>query len=324
MIIVLICFLVAIALSFVALLKRKAVSATSQDSPAITSLQQTEQAIEKRNLPEASKVEKQIGSFIEDHKHNGWAIANRVRATRQETSGQILDQKVHVAAELITLKGQQSSMHVAEKKYEDTIIQTPRRLEEVNQLEIEAHKQTIATAANKIQVIEMATEKKLYAPTYLATEEQRQLNAIELDKQRGESEIKVTEHRALGEIDVDLDLREKLNTLDAIRQYKHIHFTEFDELGQRLEVLIADEQRLMAIPNSEEQLRVTRERKETYATLFRQCKTRLLETSDQEVISGLNAITDLIRPPEYGDTTTRVEVSAEKPRGRGRPKSKPQ
>jgi hypothetical protein len=183
------------------------------------------------------------------------------------------------------------------------------RLQEGRIIEAATAERNLGMIANEKQVIDKATKEGHHAATYLKTEEKRQLDKLDLDYKAKESEINVTEHRQRRQIDVDMDLQEKLNTLDAILKYKNMRFAEFDELRGRILGLIDEEHKISASHASAEvkgeQLAIIQHSKQTYLELFNAQKTRLLETGDREVISGLNAITDFIGSDESSDSRAR-------------------
>jgi hypothetical protein len=153
----------------------------------------------------------------------------------------------------------------------------PHRLERLEK-EIElAHKVLMAIQGG-------AEARKVDVPIY-----------TEMKKAEHLHELEVSKHKELKRFDVDMELLQQLNTIEAILKYNHLRYNQFDEVRSRIMSLIEEEARIEASHESAhvkgQKLALISESKQMYREVMDALKNRLLEAGDGEEISGVEAFT---------------------------------
>jgi hypothetical protein len=280
--------------------------------PEITSIQEKDPTFKSSRLKE--QIEKlQQGSNTDNGRVTEWWEKGKSES-RTKTDLARTDEAA-AKVELNTVITGVYTSEVAIQTAEHSLQENKARLERAVELEKSTHEQTMMLRANEEQVIQKATNKGLHAPTYLKTEEKRQLDELEANVKDKDTDREIRKHKEIEGFNVQMDLQEKLNTLSAILEYKRIRHIEFDENAKRLIKLIEEEKKIKDEPYKEEELKVIREQKATYQRLFQKDQQRLLETGDGEVISGLDSLSDLIGSGEDSNPEPSVKIPVKRTGG---------
>ena len=144
-----------------------------------------------------------------------------------------------------------------------------------------------AHAVHQLSVLEMATKDGLSLPAY-----------DQIAVMRAQSQLKIAEHKELKTFDLDMELRQALDTLSAIAKFKSFEFVQFDEVRERLLTLVEAEAQ---VERSHEEANVKAQKlaliaqaREAYQEVFNAFKNRLVAGSNGTQAAGPTSVTDLL------------------------------
>src|ERR1051325_6266540 len=202
----------------------------------------TDQEVRELRLAlEQDKIAKQVqddSSILEGHySPGGGIIESYARRKRSESRTKNIQQQASEIAAATGLRTTANGSKIAIATSAHELEQAPARLKESRQLEKVKHK-------NIKKRTKIATKKKASPEALdgMVQEKYKTNQTIRLEKKK--AKIEVNKAKALGEHEVEVDFRKKMNTLTTITHYRHLQFDAFDEVRGRLITLLEEVHRI--------------------------------------------------------------------------------